>query len=239
MKIDKITPLHLRNDAHFQFFTEFRDLFVDEKAAKLGVKPLFDEWLELFAREDEALKKIVKSEFTSKIHEADKARDEIFTGMTDINKGSLKHYDEKAREAAERLKILFDTYGKIDKKTLNEQTGAVTNILQELKGQYAADAAAVGIDGWVEELQTRNIALETLIKERFDEAASKTDIVVKDARAEVDKQYKAITERINALIIVEGPEKYEEFVKTLNVIIAKYAAGLGRGKKKSAGDGGG
>jgi hypothetical protein len=232
MKIEVLKLTNLRNDAHFQFFTEFRDLFIDEKAAALGVKPLFDEWLNLFAREDEALKKIVKSEFTASIHEADEARDEIFTGMTDIIKGHLKHYDEKTRKAAGRLKILFDTYGKIDKKAINEQTAAATNILQELKGQYAPDAAEAGLSGWVKELETRNNALETLIKERFDEAASKTDIVVKDARAEVDKQYRAITERINALIIVEGPEKYEEFVKTLNVIIANYAAGIGKGKKK-------
>jgi hypothetical protein len=232
MKIDKITLLHLRNDAHFQFFAEFRDLFLDEKAAKLGVKPLFDEWLNLYAREDEALKKIVKSEFTSKIQDADKARDEIFSGMGDIIKGSLKHYDEKARDAAGRLKILFDTYGKIDQKSLNEQTAAVTNILQELKGAYAPDAAAVGISGWVREFEARNNALEALIKERFDEAASKTDIVAKDARAEVDKQYRAIVERINALIVVEGPEKYEGFAKTLNVIIAKYSAAAGRGRKK-------
>jgi hypothetical protein len=232
MKIEKLNTNNMRNDAHFQFYTEFRDLFIDEKAAALGVKPLFDEWLNLFAREDEALKKIVKSEFTASIHEADEARDEIFTGMADIIKGNLKHYDEKTRKAAGRLKILFDTYGKIDKKAINEQTAAATNILQELKGAYAPDAAAVGIDGWAKELETRNNALETLIKDRFDEAASKTDIVVKDARGEVDRQYRAITERINALIIVEGPEKYEEFVKTLNVIIANYAAGIGRGKKK-------
>jgi hypothetical protein len=232
MKIDNIKPLHLRNDAHFQFFTEFRDLFVDEKAADLGVGPLFDEWLGLFAREDESLKKIVKSEFTSRIHEADKARDEIFTGMAEIIRASLKHYDGKARESAERLKILFDTYGKIDQKSLNEQTAAVTNILQDLKGAYAPDAAALGLSGWAKELENRNNALEALIKERFDEAAAKTDIVAKDARAEVDRQYKAIAERINALIVVEGPAKYENFVKTLNVIIAKYAAAAARGKKK-------
>jgi hypothetical protein len=41
--------------------------------------------LPLYDREDIALKKIVKSEFTAKIHEADKARDEIYTGMAEMN----------------------------------------------------------------------------------------------------------------------------------------------------------
>jgi hypothetical protein len=226
MKIENLKLINLRNDAHFQYSTEFRDLVTAENPETLKIKPLFDEWGILYAREDEALKKIVKSEFTAKIHEADKARDEIFSGMVEICKGSLKHFNEPAREAAGRLKILFDTYGSVDKKALNEQTSAITNILQELKGKYAPDAAAVGVGGWVTELETRNNALEALIKERFDEAAARTDIVVKDARAAADKQYKAIVERVNALIIVEGPETYENFVRKLNVIIAKYAAAM-------------
>jgi hypothetical protein len=45
-------------------------------------------------------------------------------------------------------------YGGIDKKPLNEQTSAGYNILQELNGKYAA-----------------------LMKQRFDEAAARTDIV--------------------------------------------------------------
>jgi flagellar biosynthesis chaperone FliJ len=40
----------------------------------------------------------------------------------------------------------------------------------------------------------------------------------------LDKAYNSITERIDALIVIEGVSVYETFVKTLNVVIAKYAA---------------
>jgi hypothetical protein len=136
---------------------------------------------------------------------------------------------------------LFDTYKKVDKKNLIEQTAAVTNMMQELNGRYAPDVAAVGAGGWAAQLETRNNALHALIKERFDEAAARTDIVLRAARLEVDKQYRIIVERMNALVIVEGPDAYASFIRRLNVIIAKYAqylsAGQGRRAAKKGGAG--
>jgi hypothetical protein len=239
VKISNFTLLLLRNDAHFQFIADFRDLVTDEGAETLKIAPQFETLTALYQREDEALKKITKSEFTAKIQDADKARDEMFTGMAEITKACLKHYDEAVREAATRLKIVLDTYKHIDKKNLIEQTAAVTNILQELNGKYAPDVTAVGVGGWAAQLQARNNALNALIKERFDESAARTDIVLKDARLEVDKQYKIIVERINALAVVEGPETYESFIRRLNAIIAKYLSmGLGRRGAKKGGHGG-
>ena len=242
MKINKLYSYYLRNDAHLQFFNDFRTLVQKTGAENLKIAPQFTAWQPLHDREDAALKKIVKSAVTAQIQEADKARDEIYTGILEMNSAALKHFNETVRSAASRLKIVFDTYGNIAKKTLNEETSAVYNILQELKGKYAADSATVGISAWVAELETRNNAFAALMQERFDETAAQIDIVLKDARAEVDAAYFAMRERINALIIVEGGAAYENFVKTLNAIIAKYnalvaAARSGKkGRKASAED---
>jgi hypothetical protein len=226
MKISKINSNNLRNDAHFQFHTEFRDLITLRGAVTLKVKPQFDDYLPLYDRVDEALKKIVKSELTAKIHEADKARDEIYTGMVETSAAALKHFNPQVREAAGRLKIVFDAYGDVAHKSLNEETSAVYNILQDLQGKYAADTETVGIANWVAELKSRNEAFEKLVKERFDEVAGRTDIVLKDARAQLDKAYQIIVERIDALAVVEGAAAYESFIRTLNAVIAKYMATL-------------
>jgi hypothetical protein len=227
MKIQKLDTHSLRNDAHFQFHTEFRDLVVLHNPLTLKIKPQFDSYLPLYNRVDDALKKIVKSEFTAKIHEADKARDEIYLGMAETVTATLRHFNPTVRQAAERLKIIFDTYGNVANKPLNEETSAIYNILQELKGKYAADAESVGLTLWVTELETRNLAFEALVKERFDETAARTtDIVMKQARAQLDEAYRVIVERINALAVVEGVASYEAFIKTLNAVIAKYSAAL-------------
>jgi len=73
MKIDKS---RLRNDEHFQFNTEFRDLVAKEGAQNLKIETQFAAYLPLYDKEDEGIKRVSKSIFTTKIHEADKARDD-------------------------------------------------------------------------------------------------------------------------------------------------------------------
>jgi hypothetical protein len=224
MKISKIDTNHMRNDAHFQFHTEFSDLVKKHNPKTLKVKPLFDAYLPLYEREDEALKKINKSVFTEKIQEADKARDEIFLGMVEVNNGMCKHFSKQIAESAHKVKIVLDTYGNVARKTLNEETSAIYNLVQDLRSdKYASDTAESAIMDWADELEKRNKAFEALVKERFDETAHKTDIVLRTARGELDKVYHAMTERIDALVIVEGTADYEEFVKTFNAVVAKYA----------------
>jgi hypothetical protein len=58
-------------------------------------------------------------------------------------------------------------------------------------------------------------------------------VLIKGARTAVDKKYRAIAERINALVVVEGQQTYENFVRTLNVIIAKYMAAIHTKHKKT------
>jgi hypothetical protein len=224
MKISKINHHNLRNDAHFQFHTEFIDLVKKHNPETLKVKSMFDTYLTLYEREDEALKKINKSALTKKIHEADRARDEIFSGMVEVNNGMCKYFSKHIRDAAHRVKIVLGTYGNVSKKTLNEETSAIYNLVQDLRSEkYGNDTRDSSLMTWVDELEKRNKVFEALMKERFDETAHKTDIVLKKARGELDKVYHSIEERINALSIVEGVADYEEFIRTMNAVISKYA----------------
>jgi hypothetical protein len=96
--------------------------------------------------------------------------------------------------------------------------------LQELKGAYAADAALIGLNDYIPLFETHNDALEALVKERYDETAAKTDVVIRDVRLKVDAAYDDLTARVNAIELLEGGEIYENFIKTLNAVVAKYHA---------------
>jgi hypothetical protein len=159
----------------------------------------------------------------------------------------LRHFDPEVRESAKQLKIVFDTYGNIARKPLNDQTSATYNILQDFEGKYASDVAKVGLGPWLAELKARNIAFSDLMRERFDESSLRVDIVLKKARVQLDEAYYAITDLVNALVLVEGAAGYEAFIKKLNPIISKYAAALAaqvsrvskkRGKGKNSTTGG-
>jgi len=224
MKIAKFDPTHIRNDAHFWFMTEFRDIVLAHNAATLKITPQFTGFTALYSREDEALKKISASAFTPKIHEADAARDETLTGMMEVCKGMCKHYIPATRDAARRVQVVFRAYKHSGSKPINEETSAIYNLVQELRTEkYGGDVQTVGLTGWVDELDRRNKTVEELVKGRFNEGASKTDIVLRDARRETDAAYTDICDIINVYVLLEGAAAYETFIRTLNEVIKKYS----------------
>jgi len=129
---------------------------------------------------------------------------------------------------------VFDTYGNVSVKPLDEETSALYNVLEDLKGKYAADATTVGLTGWMTELGKANADFETLMRARYDEAALKTDLVLKEVRVKIDEAYRVITERINAAIIIEGETTYRDFVSTLNTVIKRYSDILAQRKGRAA-----
>lgn len=230
MKVKKIDLSRLRNDEHFQFQTEFRDLIVQDNANDLKILTQFESYQWLFTQEDEALHKIIKSAITKDIEIADRSRDDIFRGTADANLSAGNHFLSEVRTAARKLQTVFDTYGNLAAKAQNEETSAITNLVQELKGKYVEEAKTVGITGWVTALESANTAFEALIKGRYDEDTFKTGLVLKQVRAQVDAAYRTITERIDALMLLEGGEVYENFIRRLNVVIEKYNSILARRK---------
>ena len=223
MKIKQISTQRLRNNEHFQFHTEFRDLIEIENAETLKIATPFADYLVCYNNEDMAFQKIVKSATTEEIEIADKTRDYTFRGLVDTNKAALNHFDSETCAAARRLKVVFDTYGNLSAKPINEETSAIVNLLQELTGNYANDLQRIGLSSWTDRLNIDNKAVDTLVKSRNDENAAKTELIMRETRTETDKLYELITERINALIVVEGAGVYESFVRKLNSFIDKYS----------------
>lgn len=222
MGIDNLKLTALTNNSHFQLQTQFGNLIVQTGADKLKIEALHNTWLINFKLEDMAIKKITKSALTENMGNADHRRDTTYRGMVETNRAALNSYWEETRAVAKRLQIVFDTYGNVARMTLNAETAAITNLLQELKGQYAADAKSIGLQHWVEELEAANNAYEQLAEARQGETAGKTDLVLRNVRVGIDEAYRAITRRIDALMEVEGGEVYETFIRRLNAIIKEY-----------------
>jgi replicative superfamily II helicase len=119
--------------------------------------------------------------------------------MEEMAAAAQRHFSPETRDAAARLKIL-----------------------QELEGRNAPDAAAVGISQWAAELKARNNAFEALVKERDSEGASRSNVIMKEARKAADAAFKQLCDIINVYMVLEGEANYETFARTLNEIIARY-----------------
>jgi len=226
MKINKIDLKALHNDSHFQFNCEARDLAFKLKTGfqlDVQTEAAIENYRSMILREDEALKKVVKSALTEKINEADRARDKVFSSLAEFNRATCNHFKPSLSEPAKRLRVVFDTFGNVAKKPLNEETSLIHNLCQELKSaKYKDDCKSSGISDWVDELKNRNDDYIDLVKQRYNEAAQKSQIVMKDARRGVDTAYLTVVERINAFVVLQDSTPYESFVNTLNIVIARY-----------------
>ena len=134
MKISRMKLTQLRNNEHFQFYTEVKKLIEEATPQTLKVEKLFPEYLVHYQDEDEALKKITKNSFSDLRKDADAVQDATFGGMSEMVSAMQNHFDKTKAEAARRLKIVFDTYGNVARLPLNEETSAITNLVQDLKG---------------------------------------------------------------------------------------------------------
>ena len=98
MKLQKIDLSHLRNDEHFQFFTEFRDVVLKLGATNLKIETQFETFQNLYAQEDEVLKKIMKSAITAEIERTDGGTNTTFGSVVgEIRIGGGTHNNKNGR----------------------------------------------------------------------------------------------------------------------------------------------
>jgi len=95
LKIKQIQNRLLRNNEHFQFMTEARDLMREEGIStdRFNLWQEYEQFISAYETEDSVINKIIKSAFTAKIETTNLFRINMFRGMADTNKAALRHYD--------------------------------------------------------------------------------------------------------------------------------------------------
>ena len=212
----------LRNEEHFQFHTEFRDLIIEATPVALGIEPQYSGYNLFYANEAEALAFVAKNDITNELYDGDFKRDDTYRGLSATIKAGSYHYNPVIKQATAHVLPLFDQYGNIAAKSFTQETAAINNMVSKLNLDYAADVTTIGIAGWLNELQANNTAFDTLFKSRNSTEAEKTQLRMKRVRLEVDAAYRQITYRINAAIIMNGEAAYKVFVDALNQWIEMF-----------------
>lgn len=221
MKSKRFRIETLRNEEYFQFYSEFKALVEQYTPEALNIENLFITFTGLYSDMDEAMDIIRKSDSTEKISNADIERDGTFRGFADAVKSAYNHFNKDKQEAAKRLQIIFDHYGNIARKPYDEETASIYNFLQEINTRQA-DIALLGLSDWITQLEMENNNFDALMKTRYEESASKTNLKMKQVRAEADRCYRDILDRIDALITINGETAYAPFMEALNVRIERY-----------------
>ena len=227
MKIQKFRFAQMRNAEHFQFMTEFKDLVILLTAVLLNIVKMFEYFLVLYNKADVCLIQLRKSLHTEELGELDRQRDNIFRALKHRIQSYLGHFNAGKVAAAKRLLIVLNTYGNLADKPNDEETAGIYNLVADLEGKYAEDVDALDSMEWVEELKTKNLAYDKLVKSRDTEKSDKPTDKIVDVRAEMDSMLNLMTATIAFYYKVEtDPTKKELFESAIlkyNVIAKRYA----------------
>jgi hypothetical protein len=225
MKIDNVKNYLLSNALHLQFIIAVVSLIKKFAQNLVKITAQSEALKDCVDKEDLCYKIIRKSDISAAKEKSDKARDTIIVGIKDAIKSALHHFDDKVKEAAARIKIVFDTYDNpqpLIKLPYDAETAAVNNLLQELDGKYAADVQITGLSQWIGELRARNKEFEELAMAYNEQQAEKPSIRPKEARKNTDKAYQDMVAAVDGLLIIDGETDYADFVTELNTLIKHY-----------------
>lgn len=234
MKVLSFNSNNQRNAAHYQFQTDFNNLLIKYTPQALGIVEAYKTYLPHYADEGVAMVAITKSATTEEIRDADHDRDVTFRGLVDEVQPKLNHFRPEVRDAAKRTLVILDAYGNLAPKPDDEESGLITKLIADLRTKIGSDLELLGVEDWIAELERRNNLFIDLESTRNSEEAKRTSLRMKQVRFEVDAAYRAVIERINALIIVNGEASYVEFVKEMNARIGRAQDAIAQSKAHSA-----
>ena len=177
--------------------------------------------------EDQAYLIITKSDLTAPIEEADKARDNTFSGLTSALDFMKRLGTSEQQQAAERV-IERVTYHKVNiSDRYEDENEKVAQLVQDLKGgSLAADIATLNLTATVNLLEQQNQQVISLMKQRQSNRSTLESNAMAKARAATDAAYEDAVLVLNAFEITEHngqSSPYDEVIRIINSDINYYS----------------
>jgi hypothetical protein len=221
MFIKKFRFQNLQNEEHVAFNAYVQAYITETGATTLNVETQAAAHAQKFEAEKSVLNLVQKNTYTERLIAADEARDKPIRGFFKVVKGMLNHFNPNVEQAAYNINIINQSFAEITYLSNEKQTAAVDSFLAALRAKNA-DIETLGLKDWVTEIETTQNVFVTVVKSRNEEDDAKPMYNMKAARNETDVTYRALVDRINAFITIEGNAKYANFVTKLNGRIDQF-----------------
>jgi hypothetical protein len=169
------------------------------------------------------------SNLTKAIVKKDLQRDNMNSGITQILHAHANyHPDEKMRNKADELLIVFEKHGTdINRQSYHQQTANFDDIFEDIdrKGLNSL-LKELNVDIYYNELVSANKNFDILYLKRNKEYAEAPDENLTDLREQAEEALMNLFERINAFITIEGPGHYQDLTDELNALIENYETNI-------------
>ncbi|MDR1406802.1 MAG: DUF6261 family protein [Tannerella sp.] len=220
-KLVRVRTHALANELHFRFHTENDVLYTKYDPASLGIPNFIGPFRNKLSELDIALERIRKSADTTRAAAADHEFDVSYSGLHEYARSCLHHFDPAVRHAAENLDVVFGHYGNIGKESYRQELAASYNLMQDLRARKD-DVIALNLEPWMQAHEQAAAALAAILDERTEETAQQTELRVGRTRRELDAVYQQITDRIDAMINLNGRDFVPGFAAEYNAHALEY-----------------
>jgi hypothetical protein len=176
--------------------------------------------------EDQAYLVITKSDLTAPIEEADKARDNTYSGMTSMLDFMKRLGTADQQQAAERVIERVNYHNVKISDRYEDENEKIAQLVQDLKGgTLAADIATLNLTATVALLEQQNQQVISLMMQRQGDRSTQESNVMGKARAVTDAAYEDAVTVLNAFAVTEfngQSSPYDEIIRIINSDIDYY-----------------
>ena len=213
---------HYTNAEHIEFHKTAYEIINRHKDV-INAPALLSAWQDKIAQEAAIYKWIRSSEFTAKKAEIDRERDRVLSGITGMLHAYEKHFDPAIRDKARHVLRLIDNYHNLEHSGYDSETAGIDSILEKLAGSdYLPDVQALALGQWLTELARLNTLFKRYAADTEQEQVEKPGIAPQAARRETDAALRLITQRITAIVVIDGPEESAGLIAEYNVHVNHY-----------------
>ena len=182
---------------------------------------------------------IRKNEHTQALVSLDDKRDNMYRGLVLRVQSEEFSLTEEVQKAAQKVALVIKTYGNFTLYNYQKETTVIQNFVADLKSSdYLPAVQKIGLEQWVNWLETANNEFHALYTQRRDEYAGQTSYDMKNIRKEIDDTFRKIMQTIDALAILQPSEALATLIAKTNTSIDQWndtlAQRSGKQGKKNA-----
>ena len=216
-----------KNIRHLSWMKRFQERLLQIANAPARLASVINTFQRAVGSEDEAYLVITKSDLTAPIEEADKARDNTYSGMTSMLDFMKRLGTADQQQAAERVIERVNYHNVKISDRYEDENEKMAQLVQDLKGgTLAADIATLNLTATVALLEQQNQQVISLMKQRQSDRSTQESNVMGKARAVTDAAYEDAVTVLNAFAVTEfngQSSPYDEIIRIINSDIDYYS----------------
>lgn len=232
-QIEEFNIARLRTEEDFSFLMRVKSLTASCLTLETD-KAMVETFGSAVDALDEALKASTKNSQTEAMNAADTLADRRWSAANAYVKAMTEHPDADIAAKAAAVVDIFRKFGVLTTMGFDEEYGRYHNLLQELAALPEETLTALVFAPWLSSMQDAVAGFQAAREAKVQEDSTRQVGIVKECRTAADNAYRALAQRVNALVIVNGEDAYASFIDQLNVMIADAQAMLAGRSTKAA-----